>query len=81
LPWPNLRPTQNRPLLFCSTCYSTRSRSKARDAQAKGGDAQAKGGDAKAKEGELKNQMYLVKVLVIKHMHPDMLYKLNIDKQ
>jgi hypothetical protein len=28
-----------------------------------------------------KNQMSLVKDLVIKHMHPDMLYKLNIDKQ
>jgi len=27
-----------------------------------------------------KNQMSLVKDLVIKHMHPDMLYKLNIDK-
>jgi hypothetical protein len=25
--------------------------------------------------------MSLVKDLVIKHMHPDMLYKLNIDKQ
>jgi hypothetical protein len=28
-----------------------------------------------------KNQMSRVKDLVIKHMHPDMLYKLNIDKQ
>jgi len=28
-----------------------------------------------------KNQMSKVKDLVIKHMHPDMLYKLNIDKQ
>jgi hypothetical protein len=28
-----------------------------------------------------KNQMSLVKDLVFKHMHPDMLYKLNIDKQ
>jgi LAGLIDADG DNA endonuclease family len=28
-----------------------------------------------------KNQMSLVKDLVIKHIHPDMLYKLNIDKQ
>ena len=28
-----------------------------------------------------KSQMSLVKDLVIKHMHPDMLYKLNIDKQ
>jgi LAGLIDADG DNA endonuclease family protein len=26
-----------------------------------------------------KNQMSLVKDLVIKHMHPDMLYKLNIE--
>lgn len=28
-----------------------------------------------------KCQMSLLKDLVIKHMHPDMLYKLNIDKQ
>ena len=28
-----------------------------------------------------KSQMSLVKDLVIKHIHPDMLYKLNIDKQ
>jgi hypothetical protein len=28
-----------------------------------------------------KNKMSLVKDLVIKHMHPDMLYKLNIDSQ
>jgi hypothetical protein len=28
-----------------------------------------------------KNQMSLVKDLIIKHLHPDMLYKLNIDKQ
>ncbi len=28
-----------------------------------------------------KNKMSRVKDLVIKHMHPDMLYKLNIDKQ
>jgi len=28
-----------------------------------------------------KNQMSRVKDLVIKHMHPEILYKLNIDKQ
>lgn len=28
-----------------------------------------------------KSQMSLVTDLVINHMHPDMLYKLNIDKQ
>jgi hypothetical protein len=28
-----------------------------------------------------KNQIPLVKDLVVKHMHPDMLYKLNIDSQ
>jgi hypothetical protein len=28
-----------------------------------------------------KSQMSLLKNLVLKHMHPDMLYKLNIDKQ
>ena len=28
-----------------------------------------------------KNQMSLVKNLVVPHMHPDMLYKLNIIKQ
>jgi hypothetical protein len=38
LPGPNLRPTQKRPMLFCSTF--ARSRSKARDAQAKGGERQ-----------------------------------------
>ena len=28
-----------------------------------------------------KNQLSLVKNLVIKHIHPDMLYKLNVNKQ
>ena len=33
------------------------------------------------KKKQKKNQMSLEKDLVIKHMHPDKLYKLNIDKQ